>query len=331
MRNQAALKNSHQSLFDFILSTFFLFTAISCAAQNGNVPIKAVTLEVDNQTDYVNVMNDEMPVIPSFPAVAKKAGYIRGYVKNVAGEPIAGAKLGLKSARMYDAYLANSAETDANGYYEIKIPTGGAKFDYAGLTRDIGRGKKGAVGLHPADGNLSESYPAASGGIENFVALPYGIGDAAGVSQSAKYRGNYYGGSFMLRYFIAPPGQSSDGFAGMLTADSEIVITLIPRTIVFDGSKFTRAFEIRKKIEDSSLGEFFICNVPLGEYEIAVRHPNGKFLKMRQKNPTDSTYGIVPQETSESASLIFNPLSTDAKTAVASRGNWTDLEIIVER
>ena len=52
---------------------------------------------------------------------------------------------------------------------------------------------------------------------------------------------------------------------------------------------------------------------------------------MRQKNPTSSNYGIAPQETSESASLIFNPLSADAKTAVAARGNWTDLEIIVER
>lgn len=331
MKNLTALKNSRQKLFDFILLTFFLFTAISCAAQIGNAPLKAVTLEVDNQTDYVNVMNNEMPVIPSFPAVAKKAGYIRGYVKNVLGEPIAGAKLGLKSARIYDAYLASSAETDANGYYEIKIPTGGAKFDYAGLARDIGRGRQGAIGLHPADGNLSESYPAASGGVENFVALPYGIGDAAGVSQNAKYRGNYYGGSFMLRYFIAPPGQNPNDFAGMLAAGPEIVVTLIPRTIVTDGGKFARAFEIRKKIEESSLGEFFICNVPLGEYEIAVRHPNGKHLRMRQKNPTNSSYGIAPQETNESASLIFNPLSTDAKTAVASRGSWTDLEIIIER
>lgn len=308
-----------------------VFFAVNCTAQIGDAPIKGFTFEVDAQTDYVNVMNDEMPVLPVFPTVSKKAGYIRGYVKNVAGEPIAGAKLGLKSARMYDAYLASSAETDANGYYEIKIPTGGAKFDYAGLTRDIGRGKKGAIGLHPADGNLNESYPAASGGVENFLALPYGIGDAIGVSQNPKYRGNYYGGTFMLRYFIAPPGQNSDGFAGMLAAGSEIVITLIPRTIVFDGNQFTRAFEIRKKIEDSSLGEFFICNVPLGEYEIAVRYPNGKFLKMRQKNPTNSTYGLAPQENVESASLIFNPLSTDAKTAVASRGNWTDMEIIVER
>jgi hypothetical protein len=52
---------------------------------------------------------------------------------------------------------------------------------------------------------------------------------------------------------------------------------------------------------------------------------------MKQKNPTDSVYGIQPTETSGSASLVFNPLSADPKTAVASRGNWTDLEIIVER
>lgn len=308
-----------------------IFSALDCAAQSNQVSVTGITYKIDDQTNYVNVMGNEMPVIPSFPAVQKKAGYVRGYVKNVLGEPVAGAKLGLKSARMYDAYLADSAETDANGYYEIKIPTGGARFDFAGLTRDIGRGSKGAIGLHPADGNLSESYPAATGGVENFVALPYGIADAAGVSQDATYRANYYGGSFMVRYFIAPPGQDLNDFAGWLAPGSEIVITLIPVAVVGDGNNFARGFQIRKKIEQSSLGEFYICNLPLGEYQITITQANGKPLRMKQKNPTNSSYGISPQETAQSASLIFNPLSADAKTATASRGNWTDLEIIVER
>jgi len=98
-----------------------------------------------------------------------------------------------------------------------------------------------------------------------------------------------------------------------------------------DGGNFARAFEIRKKVEDSSIGEFYICNVPVGRYEMTVKQANGKPLKMKQKNPTDSVFGIQPAETSGSASLIFNPLSAEAKTATASRGNWTDLEIIIER
>ncbi len=306
-----------------------LTAAVTAAAQTGNLPIKLQTFEVDDRTEYVNVMVGEMPALPQFSAVAKKAGFVRGYVKDTLGEPIAGAKLGLKSARIHDAYLAASAETDAKGFYEIKIPTGGARFDYAGLTIQYSRAAA-ALGLHPADGNLSESYPAASGGVENFVLLPYGIGDREGARRNAKYRGNYYGGTMLLRYFIAPPGQDPNDFAGMLAGGSEIVITLKPVGVLSDGSNFVRAFEIRKKIEDSSLGEFYICNVPIGRYEMTVRQLSGKPLRLKQKNPTDSVFGIQPVETNGTAQLIFNPLSADAKTAVPSRGNWTDLEIIVE-
>jgi hypothetical protein len=135
----------------------------------------------------------------------------------------------------------------------------------------------------------------------------------------------------MLRYFIAPPGQNSNGFAEMLAGGSEIVIALKPVGILSDGNNFTRAFVIRKKVEDSSLGEFYICNVPIGRYELTVIQANGKPLRLKQKNPTDSVFGIQPKETNGTAQLIFNPLSADAKTAVPSRGSWTDLEIIVER
>ena len=117
----------------------------------------------------------------------------------------------------------------------------------------------------------------------------------------------------------------------MLKPGEEIVIALAPVSVLADGNNFARAFEIRKQVEDSSIGEFYICNVPVGRYEIVVQQANGKPLKMRQKNPTDSTFGIQPMETSGSASLVFNPLSSDPITAIASRGNWTDLEIIVER
>ncbi len=84
-------------------------------------------------------------------------------------------------------------------------------------------------------------------------------------------------------------------------------------------------------MEDSSIGEFYICNVPIGRYRIEVKGANGKSLRLKQKNPTGSVFGIQPTENSGSASLLFNPLSGDAKTAMASRGNWTDLEIVLER
>lgn len=311
-------------MFALVLLTAF------CAAQVGQAPIKISSFQINDRTDYVNVMNDEMPALPPFPVVSKKAGYVRGYVKDSLGEPIAGAKLGLKSARIYDSYVAASAETDANGFYEIKIPLGGARFDYAGFTVKMSRGAA-ALGLYPADGELNESYLAATGGVENFVMLPYGIADAVGAVKNPRYRSNYYGGTMLLRYFIAPPGQDPSDFGRMLAGGSEIFITLVPVSALSDGSGFARAFEIRKRIEDGSIGEFYICNVPVGRYEISVKQANGKPLKMKQKNPTGSVFGIQPAETADSAALVFNPLSADAKTAVAARGNWTDLEIIVER
>jgi hypothetical protein len=319
-------------MFILKLSTAFLILSFSIAglAQTGDRPVRSQALRVDDRTDHINVMGDSMPSMPQFPNVTRKPGYIRGYVKDVLGEPIAGAKLGLKSARMYDSYLAATTGSDQSGYYEIKIPTGGGRFDYAGFTIKYSRGLA-ALGLHPADGNLSESYAAATGGVENFVMLPYGIADLEGASKNPRYRGNYYGGTLLLRYFIAPPGQLQSDFAGMLAAGSEIVITLTPVSIISDGNNIARGFEIRKRVEDSSLGEFYICNVPIGRYDISVRTADGKPLRMRQNNPTGSVFGIQPAESVGTASLIFNPLSADPKTAVASRGNWTDLEIIVER
>jgi hypothetical protein len=315
-------------LFAVILTIAAL--AFGGLAQTGAVPIKMQNFRIAAATDYVNVMDDAMPSMPQFSGPAKKPGFVRGYVKDVLGQPVAGAKLGLKSARIYDAYLAASAETNAEGFYEIKIPTGGARFDYAGFTFQYGRGPA-AVGLHPADGNLSESYAAATGGVENFVMLPYGVADAEGVGKNPKYRGNYYGGTLMLRYFIAPPGQNPDDFGKMLAPGAEIVVFLNPVSTLSDGNRAAYGFEIRKKIEESSLGEFFICNVPVGRYEMTVVEPNGKPLRLKQKNPTDSVFGIQPQETTGTAQLLFNPLSADAKTAAAAHGNWTDLEIIVER
>lgn len=279
----------------------------------------AKTLRVGAETDYINVMGGQMPAVPAFPALAKKAGYLRGYIRATDGAPIAGAKLGLKTAQMYDSYLAASAESDANGYYEIKIPAGSARFDYAGVSVAYGEGKA-ALALHPADGGLSESYPAATGAIENFVLLTYGIANAADVENSPRYRSNYYGGAVLIRYFIG-------GFGGMLAAGTEIEISLTPVGALIDGNRGD-SFVIRKTVENSSLGEFFINNVPIGRYQIEVKY-QGKTLKMQQKSPTNSVFGIAPKEARGAASLTFNPLSGDAKTTATLRGNWADLEIIV--
>lgn len=309
--------------------TTLLFAAV-CAAQTGEMPVKLISLQIDERTDYINVMGEEMPLIPQFAALSKKPGFVRGYVKDTLGQPIVGAKLGLKTARIYDGYVAAAGETDAKGYYEIKIPLGGARFDYAGYTVKMGKGFA-ALSLHPADGKLNESMPASTGDVENFVMLPYGIGDAAGAASDPKYRANYYGGSFTVSYSIAPPGEDINDFPGMIAAGSEIEIILKPVSALSDGNNFVRAFSIRKKVEDSTYAELFINNVPLARYEIEVRQGNGKPFRIRQKTPGNSVFGIQPIETTGSATLLFNPMSEKSESAVPTHSGWADLEITVQR
>lgn len=317
-----------KNLFIAIILTFSTFVS-GCLAQTGNVPIKSQTFRVDGNTNCVNVMGDSMPDIPQFPTVSKKAGYVRGYIKDVLGQPIVGAKLGLKSARIYDSYLANSAESDAKGYYEIKIPTGGARFDYAGFIIKYGGGLA-PLSLHPTDGSLSESYPATTGGVENFVMLPYGIADAAKFGENPRYPSNYYGGTLMLKYMILLDGMSQSDVPAWLVRGSEIVITLTPVGTLSDGNLFARAFEIRKKVTDSSIEEFYICNVPIGRYDLSVKQPNGKPFRLRQTNPSSGVFGIQPRQATGTASLIFNPFNTEAKGAVPTSGNWSAVEVLVE-
>ena len=72
-------------------AAFFVFVlvaaATSTAAQTGELPIKSLSFKVHGNTDFVNVMGDEMPQLPQFSALSKKAGYVRGCVKDLLGEP----------------------------------------------------------------------------------------------------------------------------------------------------------------------------------------------------------------------------------------------------
>ncbi len=319
------IKKFYLSAITLMVSTLIT----GCPAQTGNVPIKSQTFRIDGNTEYVNVMDDSMPAIPQFPTVARKVGYVRGYVKDTLGQPIIGAKLGLKSARIYDSYLANSAESDASGYYEIKIPTGGARFDYSGFCIKYGGGIA-PLSLHPADGNLSESYPSATGGVENFVMLPYGIADTAKMGENPRYPSNYYGGTLMLKYIILEDGMSPSDAPGWLAKGSEIVINLTPLGALSDGNNFARAFEIHKKVKESSAEEFYICNVPIGRYDLTVKQVNGKPFRLRQINPSSGVFGMQPMQTSGRASLLFNPFNTEAKGAMPGYGNWSAVEILVE-
>jgi hypothetical protein len=182
------------------------------------------TFDLPAAADSVNVMGGAMPKLPVFPNVAKKPNRLRGYVRDAGGKPLEGAYIGVRSSAIGGRYSAASAETDANGYYEMEVPFGAAHFYAAGYTIDYGEGRA-ALALHPADGKAG-SFVSADGAVENFVLLAYGIADRDGMSEKPWDSSNYYGGAVRVSYDMS----SGDMWAskGSLPAGAAIEITLTP-------------------------------------------------------------------------------------------------------
>jgi hypothetical protein len=289
-------------------------------------PGQPKTLNVDKNADYVNVMGKEMPEMPEFDDLSPKAGVVRGYVKDLNGNPLKGAQLGVRATAIGGAYSGSQGETDDDGYYEFEVPAGVAHFYNAGYGIDWGEDGLAAIGLHPADGKL-DSFAANVGGVENFVLLPYGITSRENVSQSPHLASSYYGGSVYFNYYTV---SADDNYPaeGSLIEGSVIEITLTPEGKKFEGSD-PREFTIRKTI--SFRGGFYINNLPLGSYRIAVKTGQGQPLKMKLNKPQNSEFGITPTETDNSAVLTFAPGDARANMVTPQYGGWSTVEINISQ
>ncbi len=130
----------------------------------------------------------------------------------------------------------------------------------------------------------------------------------------------------MLKYSMLLDGMDAPGW---LPKNTEIVIKLTPVSTILEGNN-ARSFEIRKKVKDSSNEDFYILNVPIGKYDISVKQANGKSFKLTQHDPTSGVFGIQPTQANGTASLLFNPFTTEPKGAVPAYGNWNAVTILVE-
>jgi hypothetical protein len=284
------------------------------------------TLDVDKNTDYVNAMGKEMPEIPDFDELLPEPGKVRGYVKDLSGNPLEDAQLGVRATAIGGAYSGAQGKTDADGYYEFEVPMGVAHFYNAGYAVEWGEDGLAALGLHPADGKL-DSFASTNGGVENFVLLPYGVTSRENTSQSPHLASTYYGGSVYIHYYAA---EASDNYpmAGSIIEGSTIEITLTPEGEMFDGGE-PQSFTIRKTI--GFRGGFYINNLPLGRYRIAVKTDDGEPLKMELNKPRNSEYGIKPTETTDSAILTFAPSDARASMVTPQYGGWSAVEINITR
>ncbi|HRH40058.1 MAG TPA: hypothetical protein PKY82_00330 [Pyrinomonadaceae bacterium] len=288
-------------------------------------PGEPKTLNVDKNTDYINAMGKETPEIPEFDELSAKPGKVRGYVKDINGNPLKGAQLGVRSTAVGGAYSGSQGETDDDGYYEFEVPMGVAHFYNAGYAIEWGDDSLAAIGLHPVDGKL-DSFASNVGGVENFVLLPYGITSRENVQQSPHLASSYYGGSVYIHYYTV---SADDNYPseGSLVEGSVIEITLTPEGEMYGGIMVPKSFTIRKTI--SFRGGFYINNLPLGNYRIAVKTDKGKRLKMELNKPQNSEFGIKPSETTDSAVLTFAPSDARANMVTPQYGGWNTVEINV--
>lgn len=294
---------------------------VRLAPSSGPPPV--VKLAVGKEPNYVNLSPKDAPPIPAFLALDKKPGYLRGYVKDAAGKPLQGAYIGVRSTIVGGRYSGAHAESDEKGYYEVQVPTGAAHFYAAGYTVDYADGRA-ALALHPADGKLT-SFASADGSVENFVLWTYGVADKDKMSESPHFRSNFYGGSLYVGHHVDDPGDAL-ALPKNLKTGTEIEITLTPEGRLLDGS-VGKTFVIRKAVFSTG---FSINNIPVGQYRLAIKRVDGQPLLTRLNKPRGLAFGIVPEETTESAVLSMHPGGAKAGMVTPGRGNWDAVEVYVE-
>lgn len=293
------------------------------AAPKPSGPPPVVKVAVGKEPNYVNLIPKEAPPVPTFPALDKKPGHLRGYVKDAAGKPLQGAYIGVRSTVVGGRYSGAHAESDEKGYYEVQVPLGAAHFYAAGYTVDYADGRA-ALSLHPADGKLT-SFASADGSVENFVLWTYGAADKDGLSENPRLRSNFYGGSLYIGHHLNEPGEAL-GLPNNLTTGTEIEVTLTPEGRLLDGS-VGKTFVVRKSVFSTG---FAINNIPVGQYRLTAKRADGQPLKMRLNKPSGLAFGIVPKETTEGAVLSLHPGGAKAGMVTPGRGSWEAVEVYVE-
>jgi len=283
-----------------------------------NTSAKPITVDADTQ--WINVMGNEMPPMPQFPNLAPKPGRVRGYVKDWSGKPLAGAELGVRSSYLAGYYSGAQGKTDANGYYEFVVPKGSAHFYNAGYQINWGDGIA-AVSLHPADGNL-DSFVTMDGAVENFVMLPYGITSRENLQQSSHLPATFYGGAIFLGWYgVAADDNNAPPFS--IRRGTTVEITLTPDGNMLDG-KPGRTFVIRKTVGPSD--GFRIHNIPLGPYQLTIK-VNGKAVKLKDNKKFNPMFGMSPAEATGTAKILFTPDDAKASMMGPQQGAWKWIEI----
>jgi hypothetical protein len=283
------------------------------APSNSGTPSGAITFDLGAGTGTLNLMKNALPKLPSFPSVAPKPGFARGYVKDSTGKPLKGATVGARSSATGGWYSGGNGTTDEKGYYEFSVPLGAAEFYAAGYTLSYGEGRV-AMGLYPADGEASQ-FASNVGGVENWVLVPYGVADPDAAQDDPRDSNNYFGGHFVLSWS-----------GGDVPENATVEVVLTPQGSLIDGSSGP-SFVIRKNTGTSST-QLYVNNVPAAVYRFEARLAGGGPLKIREVGPMSAaSFGLEPKEGMGSVTLQLRPKTAKAGMATAGKGTWGRVSI----
>jgi len=286
------------------------------------LPATQASFNVAGQTTYVNVMENNRKSLPTFPALKKIANKAIGYVKDSYGRPLKNASIGISSSIVGGGSTPAFGVTNEKGYYEISIPFGEAYYYNAGYTIDY-EGSRGAMGLYPADGEMSASFASANGEVKNFVLLPYGKGAPDEVASDPWDPNNYFGGSLTLSWMLRDGSLPPEG---SLPIGMVFEVKLTPLALVHAAEKKT--ITIRKTVEFTTLR---IVNIPLGKYKVEIHTSNGTAMKMQQTGINRRPeYGLNPTSATGSATYTMIPTSADSKRVTPFRGAWDEVGITIK-
>ena len=292
---------------------------------NGDSPAPSgekIVLDMKREQAFVDVMGNEMPALPDFPKLAPKAGKVRGYVKDSTGKPLAGAEIGVRASYFAGQYAGAQGKTGADGYYEFVVPKGSAHYYNAGYQLNWGDGIA-AVGLHPADGKL-DSFTTVDGAVENFVLLPYGITSQEKLSENPFVSSTYYGGTLHISYYTLEKSDNNR-IAGSIVEDSIVEITLTPDGNLLDGSA-GKIIVVRNPV--GFRGNFSIHNIPLARYKISAK-VGGKSLNIKENRKFNPLFGMTPEQTTGTATVLFTPGSAKASMVTPQSGWWEGSSLTV--
>lgn len=217
-------------------------------------------------------------LLPAFPKLVKKPGTVRGMVKDSKGKPIVGARIAAYSSAVGGFQTSANGTTNAEGIYEIPLPTG---ICYVGSAecRINYNGKKLLLPLHPVDGER-DKFNSRDGHVENFVLRTSGAStDGVSTGQDATAS---YGAPMRINFSKIPE-------------TGVIEVTLKPTGVLLDGS-IGKTLVFRWTVKSAPAEQVTLGGIPIGRYTLTAKVYDGEdTLPIRARKTFRGSDGEEPQ------------------------------------